>query len=79
MRCDGRCSALRRHMQCGAMTNATHCTICPGTPPILPHGNPHIPLARSTFRSPRKKTGLYPARLSLYILGVMPVLARNTL
>ncbi len=42
MRCDGRCSALRWHMQCTAMANAPHCTICPGIPPILPHGNPHL-------------------------------------
>lgn len=38
MRCDGRCSALRGHMQRTAMAYAAHCAICPGSPPQEPHG-----------------------------------------
>ena len=37
MRCDGRCSALRGHMQHTAMAYAAHCAICPGIPPQEPH------------------------------------------
>ena len=44
VRCDGRCSALRWHMQCGAMANAARCD---GSCSAL-----HRPMQRTAFSVP---------------------------